>query len=968
MVLLVLFALAVCAVANPVAAGNPIDYNNTQYFSIQEAIDDAEDGDTIVVNQEVEVNETIAVNKNVTIEGGDDPLVKVTDFSSGGGAPIFDITANGATIDSLVVDTDDDELNAEDPFEFNVAADDVTVSNNEVDRESISGHPSIYVEGDGVSIEKNELNNGPIGGTLGDESVTVRDNTVKNGFEEGIWFVTSDKTDLEITDNNVENYGVEEDAAAVKLTNEPASVNEGDNFAAAVLDSNDVDTVQIDGTVFDDSIKNVDADTYHTSIQRAINGASSGDVISVKAGNYEEDVVVNESVSLEGQEGAQIVGQNSGYGGAVELSTNDVVVDGFEITTNRAAAVHVKSGVSNASVQNNEIVAEDDSTGLLAAGAVSGIDVVNNTFPGDTSRQHVYVNGDKSVGQPSDDVSVKGNDFTGNASLAVGLESTGSEVNANTFDSHVGYAQLEVWEDDVEVSENEFAGTAANRVLLQDGGTTADELVATNDFETAVTNPNETFVWGTIEEALNQAESDDVVNVHTGTYEEHVSVQTPVTLRSESGASNTEIVGRIDVETDNVTVDGFTVRNPGAAPGYGDEIDGIFVGNPNGWDDTDGEVEIRNNVIRDVYGSDKTVEAVHVKHYDEGEPIDGIVIQNNHIENVTQKDAGADGIKLQSDVNNVSVGDNEIRNLSGSWAYGIVLTPSSGESGTPSDVGIQLNTLSDIEAVDYDGVGVGIDGSDGDYASAAEAGIHQNEFHETMDIVVLNKNPEESVYAQLNWWGDADGPTDEDTAGLVVTEPFLTSADAVGEGLETTEFAVSKELPSGVSTLAVPAPAERTVGEMFGGTEGVIYGFEDGKWTMLDDEATLDTLDAVVVSLENDTRVVVEFENDTGGEFAAPEEAELDEGWNFVGAPSYGHLETVFGASSANPQKLIDLFAGPQSSEEVDGVYTFGSDANGPSVGPYKGYFVYAEDDGSVAANGYAGVTAEEALANGLVA
>ncbi|NIM45377.1 MAG: hypothetical protein GTO54_07080, partial [Nitrososphaeria archaeon] len=65
------------------------------------------------------------------------------------------------------------------------------------------------------------------------------------------------------------------------------------------------------------------------SIQKAINGASNGDTISVGAGKYYEHVVVNRSITLLGKEGTTVDG--NGTGNVISVTRDNVEIGGFTI-------------------------------------------------------------------------------------------------------------------------------------------------------------------------------------------------------------------------------------------------------------------------------------------------------------------------------------------------------------------------------------------------------------------------------------------------------------------------------------------------------------------------------------------------------------------------------------------------------------------------------------------------------------
>lgn len=147
-------------------------------------------------------------------------------------------------------------------------------------------------------------------------------------------------------------------------------------------------------------------------------------------------------------------------------------------------------------------------------------------------------------------------------------------------------------------------------------------------------------------------------------------------------------------------------------------------------------------------GSNKAAEGIHAKSYG-SDTIDGLVIDDVTIDGVEKSGWGADGIKLQADVRNVTISDSTIRNVEGSWAYGVVLTPSSVEPGIPAAVGFENSRIENVNAVNYDGVRVGIDSasgdpepatSGGDVADPTALGFAGSSVISNADVGILDKN------------------------------------------------------------------------------------------------------------------------------------------------------------------------------------------------------------------------------------
>ncbi|RLF45843.1 MAG: hypothetical protein DRN17_01720 [Thermoplasmata archaeon] len=90
----------------------------------------------------------------------------------------------------------------------------------------------------------------------------------------------------------------------------------------------------------------------YTTIQQAIDNASDGDTIIVEDGTYYENVVINKSINLVG-ENAVIDGGNTGN--VVSVIADETNVSGF-IIKNGGCGINVSSGANYTTIKNCEIV------------------------------------------------------------------------------------------------------------------------------------------------------------------------------------------------------------------------------------------------------------------------------------------------------------------------------------------------------------------------------------------------------------------------------------------------------------------------------------------------------------------------------------------------------------------------------------------------------------------------------------
>ncbi len=111
----------------------------------------------------------------------------------------------------------------------------------------------------------------------------------------------------------------------------------------------------------------------HTTIQEAVDTAEEGDLILVKEGNYEENIVVDKTVQLQGNGPESTIIDGRREGDAIRITANGVSVSGFGITRGyilgggpgeRGSGINITS--SNCLIQDN--VLSDCDYGVLIKG------------------------------------------------------------------------------------------------------------------------------------------------------------------------------------------------------------------------------------------------------------------------------------------------------------------------------------------------------------------------------------------------------------------------------------------------------------------------------------------------------------------------------------------------------------------------------------------------------------------------
>ncbi len=236
------------------------------------------------------------------------------------------------------------------------------------------------------------------------------------------------------------------------------------------------------------------------TIQNAINEDTTG-TVTVPAGVYEEDVTINKDITLTSVDGpgsTTINGQDTGYSGAVTVTSDDVILKGFTINAAEHSAILLQTSNDNIEIKDNVLnSATDGKYVILTETEQTNVLFENNTLIGDNVLRMVYVNGDVSIptSTGSDNVNFINNTFTGTVdnNLVLGTEAENSEIRNNEFSaSNIGYAVVELWKDSITVNRNSFLGDESPAVRNDNsfitnatynwwGVTTYDDIEALTD-------------------------------------------------------------------------------------------------------------------------------------------------------------------------------------------------------------------------------------------------------------------------------------------------------------------------------------------------------------------------------------------------------------------------------------------------------------------------------------------------------
>ncbi|MBC2696961.1 MAG: hypothetical protein HF975_15200 [ANME-2 cluster archaeon] len=99
-----------------------------------------------------------------------------------------------------------------------------------------------------------------------------------------------------------------------------------------------------------------DGPADYNTIQAAVDAASSGDTIYVYNGRYHENIIISKSLTLLGQDEANVIIDGNRSGNCIKLSSSDVIVNGFTITNASGSglyAIYSDLNVGNVTIIDN---------------------------------------------------------------------------------------------------------------------------------------------------------------------------------------------------------------------------------------------------------------------------------------------------------------------------------------------------------------------------------------------------------------------------------------------------------------------------------------------------------------------------------------------------------------------------------------------------------------------------------------
>ena len=173
-----------------------------------------------------------------------------------------------------------------------------------------------------------------------------------------------------------------------------------------------------------------DGTADYNTIQAAVDAASAGDTIYVYNGRYHENIIISKSLTLSGQDEANVIIDGDRSGNCIKLSSSDVIVNGFTITN--ASDYGLYAIFSDLNVENVTIT--DNTKSGINFNYGKAFTIRNST---------IYGNGGGIIcaGSATGDAVVEDNIITNNIGSGVSIrlaEGKSATVKNNKIDNNAG--------------------------------------------------------------------------------------------------------------------------------------------------------------------------------------------------------------------------------------------------------------------------------------------------------------------------------------------------------------------------------------------------------------------------------------------------------------------------------------------------------------------------------------------------
>ena len=205
----------------------------------------------------------------------------------------------------------------------------------------------------------------------------------------------------------------------------------------------------------------------YATIQEAINAATPGDTIFVYNGTYYENVVMNKTVSLIGENRSSTIIDGSKNGDVVSVEASNVSISGFTIQNSGSATldsgIELKQGSFSGVISRNYVT--NNTYGVYLYYSGESIMVSNNIAENDNGVILRWSNNNV----------MEANNITNNKLYGIYLhESSGNTINANNLtNNEIGIGPQ--WSDSNKIYHNNFNNTIYQVLLQSSAGNVWDD-------------------------------------------------------------------------------------------------------------------------------------------------------------------------------------------------------------------------------------------------------------------------------------------------------------------------------------------------------------------------------------------------------------------------------------------------------------------------------------------------------------
>jgi len=316
-------------------------------------------------------------------------------------------------------------------------------------------------------------------------------------------------------------------------------------------------------------VYNQNKGTYYDTIQEAMDDANPGDTIIVAIGTYNitSTLALNKAnLVLKGEAGSKPKITTSGSNYLFNISASGVTVENFEIEkTDSVNQNIIYIGADNVTIKDNLIhgqfvMGDPQVERAMEIAAPAGLNIVGNTIH--SLRQPAYINAATGTISNNDVYNTKGWVIVSQSNLTFTNNTWGDGTLPNYYDVAIIKDSPEGannYPDIVTMSEEN------NNAIIENQHSTYSQAIlsivhvdatASGSLNGSILDP-----YADISPAIPRVAPGGTVHVAAGTYPENVTIgKIGVTLQAVT-RHGAVIEGTVVITADNVTVDGFSIKN-----------------------------------------------------------------------------------------------------------------------------------------------------------------------------------------------------------------------------------------------------------------------------------------------------------------------------------------------------------------------------------------------------------------------